>query len=411
MTPSSDSAVYAFTGDLFDSGVGRVLDDLASQGFSALSLATVYHAARDLLPHNPARIVAHRTEGAHYYLPDRSLYRGMLHPPTSIEITAPRFTSITSAIAAHDLQWQAWTVYLHNGSLAEQHPEFAIHNAFGDVYVTDLCPSSDAVRDYAVSLTADVARLAPALIVAESLHHAGFGHGYHHERAFVSLSDIGGFLLSLCFCAACRAKASERGVDADQVAAAVRGGVRACLSGQPMPPVLSRENLAAVCGGAVLDYLAARERTVVDLAARCAETARTAGVPFAFMDQTGALKGYVSGTPTGPLAANDAWQLGIDPAAVGRTVNSYVVLAYARDAGRVGDDISAYVQHLGGAASLRCVLRHGGVDYTDPANLAAKTAIARRAGASGIDFYHYGLMPLAGLDAAAAAISAANPED
>jgi hypothetical protein len=407
----TDSAVYAFTGDLIDSGVDRALDDLASQGFSAVSLATVYHAARDLLPHNPTRVVAHRAEGAHYYLPDRSLYHGMLHPPAAVDPTAPRFASITSAVAAHDLQWQAWTVYLHNGSLAEQYPEFAIHNAFGDVYLTDLCPSSDAVRDYAVSLTADTAQLAPSAIVAESLHHAGFGHGYHHERGFVELAEIGGFLLSLCFCAACRANARQCGVDDDDVAAAVRAGVRACLSGQPVPTVLSRETLTALCGHALLDYLAARERTVVELADRCTETARAAGVPFAFMDQTGALKGYVSGAPAGALAVDDAWQLGIDPPGVAAAVDSYVVLGYAQDVTRVGDDVAGYAQHLNGASSLRCVLRHGGVDYSGPANLADKVAIARRSGAAAVDFYHYGLMHLAGLDAAAAAIFASSAED
>jgi len=404
MRSGTTSSVYAFTGDLLDAGPARVVDELAGKGYSALSIATVYHAARDLLPHNPARVVAHRTEGVHYYLPDIGSYHGVLYPPSVVEPTAHRFADVTAAVSAGGLDWQAWTVYLHNCRLAEQHQEFAIQNAFGDVYLTDLCPSSDAVRDYALSLTADVARLAPSVIVAESLHHAGFGHGYHHERAFVELGAVGEFLLSLCFCDACRAKAAARDVDAEGVAAAVRSSVRARLAGDAAPEILSLEALGELCGGALLKYLTVREQTVVDLAAACTATARGAGVPFGFIDQTGALKGYMSGAPTGALAADDAWQLGIDPVGVAAAVDTYAVLAYARDVGRVGDDISAYTRQIAGAAELRCVLRHGGVDYEGPANLAAKVEAARSSGASAVDFYHYGLMPLAGLDAAATAI-------
>ncbi|MGH8891329.1 MAG: hypothetical protein ACRDV3_16400 [Acidothermaceae bacterium] len=399
-----ESAVYAFTDDFIDAGVPEVADDLASKGFSAVSLATVYHAARDLLPHNPKRAVAHRDEGAHYYQPIASQYTGPLQPPAVAKQTGEQFEIVVDAITERGMSWQAWTVYLHNSRLAIEHPECAVRNAFGDIYITDLCPSVEQVATYSVELTADVARLSPSLVVAESLHHAGFGHGYHHERAFVPVGAVTGFLLSLCFCESCSARANSGSLDAAALAERVRFVVRAALAGGgDREPELSRDNLAELCGSELLDYLAAREQTVTSLAQRCAREAGSAGVPFGFIDQTGALKGYVSGDPQGSTSAHDAWQLGIAPASVSAAVDSYVVLAYARDAARVARDVAAYAEVTN---TLRSVLRHGGVDYLGAENLAEKVANATAAGAQFVDFYHYGLMPLAGLTAAAAAIEA-----
>jgi hypothetical protein len=121
------------------------------------------------------------------------------------------------------------------------------------------------------------------------------------------------------------------------------------------------------------------------------------------MDQTGALKGYVTGEPAGPPCAHDAWQLGISPVDVARDVDAYVTLAYAKQPERVAADVGAYAGVLGGT-ELRCVLRHGGPDYAGPENIEQKVSAAVKNGATGVDFYHYGLMPLSGLAAASSAL-------
>jgi hypothetical protein len=397
---TAESAIYAFVDDLLDEGASAVAKRLAAQGFSAGALAAVYHAARDLLPHTPRRVVAHRGAGAHYCPPDESLYPGDLRP-----LVAPRpaLADIAAQIAAAGLSWQAWTVYLHNGRLAAARPDCAVTNAFGDMYETDLCPSSAEVADYAAALTADVARLRPELILAESLHHAGFSHGAHHERAFVAVSPVADFLLSLCFCGSCVSRASDR-LDVEALSARVRGVVRDELrSATASPSSLDRDALAELCGSALLDYLAVRETSVTELATRCASIARSNGVRFGFIDQAGALKGYVSGEPTGPSSCADAWRLGVNPGAIAAAVDSYVALAYAKSPDRVALDVGEYVGALGGTP-LRCVLRHGAPDLVDSDNLREKVDAARKNGAAAVDFYHYGLMPLSGLDAAAAAI-------
>jgi len=235
------------------------------------------------------------------------------------------------------------------------------------------------------------------------LHHAGFSHGAHHERAFVPVSPVADFLLSLCFCASCASRAGAV-VDVEGLAARVRHVVRdELLSPTMSSPGPDRDALAQLCGSDLVDYLRVRESTVTELAARCASVAREHGVRFGFIDQTGALKGYATGEPTGASSCADAWRLGVDPRAVAVVVDTYAALTYAKSPDRVALDVREYVGSLGGT-SLRCVLRHGAPDLVDATNLREKIHAARANGADAVDFYHYGLMPLSGLDAAAAAI-------
>src|ERR671930_399496 len=85
---------------------------------------------------------------------------------------------ITLAASYHEgLDVNAWTIFLHNGALAEAHPDCAPENAFGDRYVTDLCPAHPDVRAFAVALAGDVARQGVSTICAESVHFHGFDHG------------------------------------------------------------------------------------------------------------------------------------------------------------------------------------------------------------------------------------------
>ena len=101
---------------------------------------------------------------------------------------------LPEAIAAADrrgLAVRAWTVFLHNGALAAAHPECAPENAFGDRYVTELCPANPDARAYARALAADIAALGVAGICSEALHYLGLEHGYAHERYFVPLERAG----------------------------------------------------------------------------------------------------------------------------------------------------------------------------------------------------------------------------
>jgi hypothetical protein len=65
------------------------------------------------------------------------------------------FTPLRDATERRGMQMHAWTVFLHNSTLAGRYPDCAVRNVFGDAYVTDLCPANPEVRRYAVALAGD----------------------------------------------------------------------------------------------------------------------------------------------------------------------------------------------------------------------------------------------------------------
>jgi hypothetical protein len=295
----------------------------------------------------------------------------------------------------------AWVVLLHvdRGRAIE---EFAHRNAFGDPYLTQLCPSHPDVRAYAHALIADVASRGVDAILMEAFHFLPFPHGYHHERAFIEISPLTSFLLSLCFCDSCTHAAAEHGVDVDQLRGAVQETIRKGLlsddrdSAEVDDPMLVRSMFGGELGG----LLETRGDAVTSLVAECVEAARnvqpqTVVVP---VDPSGAIKGYVGGQPTGPPAPSISWRLGIEIEQLAKVADAVEVMAYASTAERVLVDLEAYAQAFAGSSKLGVILRPLRPDCESPENLRSKVEIASSLAFDRVDFYHYGLTRLDALD-------------
>ena len=69
----------------------------------------------------------------------------------------------------------------------------------------------------------------------------------------------------------------------------------------------------------------------------------------------------------------------------------------------------SYRRLLGGSGRMSVALRPLLPDCRLEENFAAKVAVARAAGAGGIDFYHYAMMPLNRLDWIRRALAGATP--
>lgn len=405
-----ETSAFAFPSDLADEGVEAVLRNLQDRaGVDGITPAFVYHAARDVFPHNPARKVVLMESGALLYPPDRALYEGLRIGPRvgAAALEHDVLAETCEAAAALGLGVRAWTVFLHADRSGE-HPDCVTRNAFGDLYPADLCPANPDVRAYVRALVADVARYDVQAILAESLHYHGLEHGYHHERYFIELGARGRYLLGLCFCEHCLAAAARADVDGDAVRGAVRrelervfGDSRAAGGGE-----LERDELAELAGGELAAYLEARAGTVTTLVAEAAETAAALGKRFVFMDLGGAVKGYTSGRPVGAPAADVAWRVGVDLAGLERVCPEVEVLGYAADVERVRLDLDAYRSVLA-QRPIAVALRPSPPDCEAPENLAAKLRLARELEVARVDFYHYGFVRLEALDWIRAAIEAA----
>jgi hypothetical protein len=405
----STSSVYAFVEDLRAEGVDAVLDRvLGTYGCDTLTVAAAYHRARDVTPHGPARVTL-RQDGAHFP-PSADLFGALrLTPPVQPGAEREPLRELRVRTAERGAALHGWTVFLHNTTLGLAHPDVTQENCFGDrAAPADLCPANPDVRAYAVALARSVARHGVDAVVSESLHFGSFGHGYHHERSFVPLGPVEEFLLGLCFCPSCVERADGAGVDSASARAEATRIVGRLLDGAgPLPGALVLEQLAEVAGESLAAYVRARCDTVTSLAAAVADAVASEGSRLVFLDLTGAVKGYADGLPTGPLAAEEAWRIGVDPAAVGAVVPDYAVLAYARDPARVAADTAAYRAALPDTCTLRTVLRPGAPDTASADALAEKTAAATGPGrADAVDFYHYGLLPFPVLDRIRTALKA-----
>lgn len=398
------ASAFLFATDLADEGVDAVLDNLQGRaGLDALTLACAYHHARDVFPHNPVRRVRYLEGGAVFFRPDPRRYARLRIQPHVSSLARERdlLVEAASATRARGMALRAWTVFLHNTTLASRHPACAQQNAFGDPYLTSLCPAHPDARAYAVALAADIARDGVESILAESLGYHGFDHGYHHERAFVPLPPLARFLFGLCFCEHCRAAANAQDVDADGVCRWTRARLERVLADDAagLEGEVTEATVAEMADGAMRGYLTARAEVVTSLVAETRRAVEAEGATkLVYMDMSGAAKGYATGAPAGGPAADIAWQDGVDLAGVGRAAHGLALIGYARDPARVGVDIAAYRAALPTGLPLSAALRPLPPDCDHPANLAAKVTVAREQGLEWVDFYHYGFMPLNRLD-------------
>jgi hypothetical protein len=392
-----DTSIFAFATDFADEGIETVLDNVARRGgLGGVTIAAAYHEGRDVFPHNPVRKVRFLESGAVFFPPAEASWRGVrLRPPVS-EV-ADVLPEVVRAVTRRGLGARAWTVFLHNGALAEAHPDCAPENAYGDRYVTELCPANPDVRAFACVLAADVAGLGVATICAESLHYHPLEHGYAHERYFVPLGLRARFLLGLCFCSHCIEAARGVGVNGEEARRAVRGELDRVFAGDGEEPLeeLERSSLADLEG-----YLGVREHVVTSLVEEVAEAARGGGAELEIIDSSGAMKGYGTGRPSGAPAPAVAWQLGVDVPAVARASDGIEAIGYAADPERIRGDLDAYED-----AAVSVVLRPTPPDCDSAENLRAKVALARERGLRRVDFYHYGFMRLDALDWIRAAVA------
>ncbi|MGI8867188.1 MAG: hypothetical protein ACR2G1_10695 [Rubrobacteraceae bacterium] len=395
--------MLAFATDLYDEGIDTVLGNVQERaGVDELTMAVAYHDARDIFPHNPIHKVRYLEGGAVFFQPDESRYEDLELQPRVAELARSRDPLGDLCVSAGErgMSVNAWAVFLHSDRLGFTNPECATQNAFGDRYLTDLCPSNSEVRAYARALAWDISRYEVSTILAESLHFHGLTHGYHHERYFEELGTIATYLLGLCFCPHCLKAARQAGVDAEMVHRSVRSELGRCFAGDEGSANhegLTRERLESFGGEQLLRYLDARIQTVTSLTA---EVSAAAGedTSLAFLDLSGAEKGFATGHPTGDAVPEIGWQMGIDVSTIMDVCDTIEVAGYAADPERLGFDLDAYRSLLADASQLGLMLRPMPPDCRSADNLTEKVALARELGLARIDFYHYGFCRLRSLD-------------
>ena len=381
----AEHSIWAYPWDLQDIGLDRALSQLTDLGLNMVSLATSYHAGRFVQPGNPRRHVYFPEDGTVYYRPDPALWSDREIVPKPAEIVASEGDMLAALIQRRDAGGpgvSCWTVCLHNTRLGMAHPGHVMRTAHGDPHFYALCPSSPAARAYVVGLVAEISqRYRPDRIELESPDFMGFAHGFHHEKDGLGLLAEDNFLLGLCFCSHCMARARADNVDAGAARRCVIDLLDAAFAREL--PVPQFPDFAAAGTGAfarwpaLQEYLQWRSTPVTHLIAE----ARAATHPD---------------TRLLLIDAEGSWASGVDLPAVVAHLDGILHCAYATGQDRIAPLMAQTRALLGPQKTLIAGFQLFHPEVADASDLRRRTA-ATKGPVDGLNFYNLGLVPTARL--------------
>lgn len=350
---------------------------IAALGVEQVTLASAYHSTRALTPRHPGhRIVTAEYAAVLYPAGDRWAGRGLRPHPAGRWAPGNAYGEAAEALAAAGLEVHTWVVLAHNSRMGAEHPDTSVVNAYGDRYPWAPCIAQPATRAYLVDLAAEAAvRPGARGTELESLGWYGLQHLHAHDKtAGVRLGEAGQYLMSLCFCPACRTGYGDHGLDAEALAAAVRAALEPLWRGTADDggwPAVEK-----LLGGDT----AAATRAWRDTTARTLQEEAVAAVRAA------APGGFQVLLHADPVPYHCGANAGVDPARILSLADGVVVPCTGGTA-----LLAPFAEHARAgtvlAANLTVVSGLGG----SPGTLAADAARARAQGATQLRLYHAGL--------------------
>ncbi|MFH8939441.1 hypothetical protein [Streptomyces griseosporeus] len=364
---------------------------IAGLGVRQATLAAAYHSTRALTPRHPRHRVVTAEYAAVLYPPGAHWADRALRPyPAGDWAPGDAWGEAAAALAGAGLEVHTWVVLAHNSRLGAEHPDTSVVNAYGDRYPWAPCIAQPATRAYLVDLAAEAAvRPGAAGTELESLGWYGLAHLHAHDKTGgVGLGEAGQYLMSLCFCPACRDGYGRHGLDADRLAAAVRAGLEPVWRQEP------EEGGWAGVEKLLGEPLAAATRAYRD------ETARTLQEDAVAAVRAAAPAGFQVLLHADPVSYHCGANAGVDPAHI-LSVADGVVVPCTGDPSPLTPFAAQGRPDTVLAANLTVVSGMGG----SPATLAADAARARDLGATELRLYHAGLASDADLSAVRSALA------
>ncbi|MBT2390385.1 hypothetical protein J7E87_13340 [Streptomyces sp. ISL-1] len=349
---------------------------IADLGVQQVTLAAAYHSTRALTPRHPRHRIVIAQHAAVLYEVDEERWAGRELRPYTAGDWAPgdAYGEAAAALADAGVEVHSWVVLAHNSRLGAEHPDTSVVNAYGDRYPWAPCIAQPAVRALVTDLAAEAAtRPGTRGTELESCGWYGLAHLHAHDKiAGVGLGDAAQYLMSLCFCTACRDGYAQQGLEPNLLAAAVRGALEPVWAGAASADAAVEELLGTELAAATVDF---RTRT-----ARTLQEAAVAAVRAA------APRGFQVLLHADPVAHHCGANAGVDPAHI-LSVADGVVVPCAGGARALAPFAEQGVQGAVLAANLTVVSGMGG----SPGTLADDAAGAADLGATELRLYHAGL--------------------
>jgi hypothetical protein len=216
------------------------------------------------------------------------------------------------------------------------------------------------------------------MIELESPNFMGFAHEYHHEKDGVGLKAEDDFLMSICFCQHCRTRADKAGVNVDGAAETVKRFIaETCereIPAQQFADYPEKGINAFARWSDLHAYLAWRVEPVTSLVKEVREHADPAS-KIVLID------------------LKDGWLGGVDLAAVGAVCDGAILCCYNMAPASVAEVMQVGRAALGPDKYLGVGFRLFYPEMTCAADITDRALAAVKAGADGVNFYNYGLVP------------------
>jgi hypothetical protein len=382
MTPISVE-LFAYPWDILDAGEGPFLDECLQLGVNRVHVALSYHTGKFLLPRNRRSVVYFPEPGALYFRPEEANWDGGLEQPVSDLAATGWLERLAAGAASRNIELSAWTVFFHSSALGARYAGLIVRNAFDDGYPFALCPSQARVQDHGAALCRSLAGLGVfAGIDLETIGYLGYSHGHHHEVTAVPLGPAEIFLLSLCFCPACRTAGDAAGIGMQSLGAEVRRILRHRMRFDDAGggPEEGAEKLATllIMYPALERLVRLRMGTVTALVKRlAAESGKT---------KLAAFTSSFAGSPS------NIWMEGVSPTDLQDMVECFHLLAYDAGVSDANSDLVFFLAMVRDPDRLNLTLNLGLPVTTTFDQAAAKVEYARRLGIRRFSFFNYGLL-------------------
>ena len=385
MQASSKASIelFAYPWDIVGRGVEPFVDECQELGVRVLHVTTIYHSGKFFLPRSTARRVYFPEPGCLYVSLPRGAFDGGPTPAVSKLAGAGWLETLAKAAAGAGIHLAAWTVFHHSSALGAKHPELTARNLFGDPYPFALCPSSEPVRRYSVSLASALAGLNIfETLDLETIGYLGYYHGYHHEVTAVPAGPLEHFLLSLCFCNACVEAGTRAGISMESLRRELQNllleKVR-CDDACSRPPE-NMEQLATLL--ALSEPLQRLVRLRLDTVTSLIRQIRDAAESIKLSAFTSSFVGSPS----------NIWMEGLSLPELRDLVTGFHLLAYTSDTDRVNDDLVFCHVQVENPARLNLTLNLGLPVTPSLGDAMAKIEFAWRQGVRRFSFFNYGFL-------------------
>ncbi|XID90925.1 hypothetical protein ACF3MZ_20705 [Paenibacillaceae bacterium WGS1546] len=352
-------------------------------GANSLYVGCSYHSGRFFQPSSANRVWTRHRSGLSF-IPNLKLYPDELKPTVDEGAQHGQHARIREACDKHGVAYHSWAVGLHNSTLGREHPEWTVMNTYGNRYDYALCPSQPSVRRYLIGLVQDIATsLQPKSILLETPGFLGFVHGHHHELVLSQLGPVGEYLLSLCFCSACKARAETEGIDTDELHRTVlskveyltereRGSIPTDFTNGEMASLLLEEP-------ELYAYTAMRIRSVTELVRELYKVVSGYGIRLLAVPSVFVRPG------------SKAWMEGTGLKQLDEFIDGFMLLSYFPNARLVKADIE-WLRMFASRSELYSAFNAGGSDAPDEATLAACAKAATSHDTKGVYFYNASLL-------------------